>query len=322
MSERSKILVTGSTGFVGRRLCTVLREHGFEVREAVRHARANVTERDVIAVGEIGNQTDWRRAAEGVTGVIHLAGRAHVMRENAADPLTVYRRVNVAGTARLAQQAAAAGVRRFVFVSSIKVNGESTRDRAFTEMDVPAPLDAYGVSKHEAEAELKRIGRETGMEVVIVRPTLVYGPGVKGNFLSMMRWVRRGLPLPLALCDNRRSLIGLDNLSDLLLRCTIDSRAAGHTFIAADGEDLSTPELIRRLAHALNVRARLFPVPAAWLRFATHTAGRPGIYERLCGSLQVDIQHARQVLGWVPPRSVDQELSRTARWFQTEMKRR
>ena len=322
MSERNEILVTGSTGFVGQRLCTVLREHGLAVREAVRRSAASTYGRVLAPVGEIDERTDWRRAVEGAIGVIHLAGRAHVMREEAADPLAVYRRINVAGTARLAQQAAAAGVQRFVFASSIKVNGEATSGRVFTETDAPAPLDAYGISKHEAEAELKRIGRETGMEIVVVRPTLVYGPGVKGNFLSLLRWVRRGLPLPLARCDNRRSLVGLDNLVDLLRRCATDARAAGHTFLAGDGEDLSTPELIRRLSRALGVRARLLPVPAAWLRFAARSVGRPGIYDRLCGSLQVDIGHARQVLGWTPPVSVDEQLARTARWFEAELKQR
>lgn len=321
MSDKNKVLVTGSTGFVGRRLCEHLRERGLVVCEVVRHAPTTSGGHEIVAVGEIDGQTDWRQAVEGVSSVIHLAGRAHVMRENHTDPLAVYRRLNVAGTVRLAQQAATAGVRRFVFVSSIKVNGEATSGRAFTEGDSPAPLDAYGISKHEAELELKRVGRETGMEIVVVRPTLVYGPGVKGNFLSLMQWVRRGLPLPLARCDNRRSLVGLENLVDLLRHCATHPRAAGQTFLAGDGEDISTPELVRRLARALGVKPRLLPVPVSWLLFVARVAKRPSYYERLCGSLQIDIRHARQVLGWTPPSSMEEELARTAKWFEKESKR-
>lgn len=320
MPDAASILVTGSTGFVGQRLCAVLRETGLAVREAVRRAPPVAASHEAAVVGEIDERTDWRRAVENVTSVIHLAGRAHVMHDDQADPLAAYRRVNVAGTTRLAQAAAAAGVRRFVFVSSIKVNGEATTGEPFHETDVPAPLDAYGVSKHEAEEALKRIGRETGMEIVVVRPTLVYGPGVKGNFLSLLRWVRRGLPLPLGRCDNRRSLVGLDNLVDLLRRCATDARAAGHTFLAADGEDLSTPELVRRLARVLGMKPRLLPVPVSWLRLAARVAGRPGVYDRLCGSLQVDIGHAHRVLGWTPPVTVDEGLAQTARWFVGEAK--
>lgn len=315
MAETQRILVTGSTGFVGQRLCAVLREQGVVVREAVRRAGVAGAGREVVVVGEIDDQTDWLRGVEGVTSIVHLAGRSHVMYEGEANPLAAYRRVNVAGTVRLAQQAAAAGVQRLVFVSSIKVNGEATTGRPFSETDSPAPLDPYGVSKHEAEQELMRISRETGMETVVVRPSLVYGPGVKGNFLNLLRWVHRGLPLPLSLCNNRRSLTGLDNLVDLLRLSATDARAAGHTFLASDGVDLSTPDLIRNLARALGVKPRLFPVPLAWLRFATRAAGRPGIYERLCGSLQVDIGNAKRILGWTPKVSIDDELTMTADWF-------
>ncbi len=315
MADARRILVTGSTGFVGRRLCSALREQGLDVREAVRRSPAVNAGLDVVAVGAIDGQTDWRRAVEETGSVIHLAGRAHVMREDEADPLAVYRRVNVAGTVRLARQAAAAGVRRFVFVSSVKVNGEATTGRPFTEADVPAPLDAYGVSKHEAEEELKDIGRESGMEIAVVRPTLVYGPDVKGNFLSLLHWLRRGLPLPFACCDNRRSFTGLTNLVDLLIQCVLHPAAANETFLAADGEDLSTPELLRRMARALGRKARLLPFPPAMLRVAAGVVGRPGVYERLCGSLRVDASKARELLGWRPPLTVDEELARTARWF-------
>lgn len=315
MSEVHKILVTGATGFVGQRLSRVLRENGLAVREAVRCTSATAADREIATIGEIDGQTDWRSAVEGVNCVIHLAGRAHVMHENLTDPLAVYRRVNVTGTARLARAAAVAGVQRFVFVSSIKVNGEATTNRMFTEVDVPMPLDAYGISKQEAEGELRDIGREFGMEIVVVRPPLVYGPGVKGNFLSMMRWVRSGLPLPLSRCTNRRSFVGLTNFVDLLVQCTTHRAAADETFLVADGEDLSMVVLVQRLARALGRTARLLPLPPSWLRFGARLVGREAIYERLCGSLQVDSGKARRVLGWAPPLSVDEELENTARWF-------
>lgn len=321
MNVGSRILVTGPTGFIGQRLCESLTGCGFGVRAAVRRSGDGAAVRlpgaqpDVAAVGDIHETTDWSWALAGITEVVHLAGRAHVMRERLGDPLVVYRRVNVAGTLRLAEAAVAAGVRRFVFVSSIKVNGEATLERPFRETDLPAPLDAYGISKHEAEEALKRIGREAGMEIVVVRPALVYGPGVKGNFLSLLRWMRRGLPLPLARCDNRRSFVGLTNLVDLLIQCVLHPAAANETFLAADGEDLSTPELLRRLARALGRKAWLLPFPPAMLRIAAGIAGRPGLYERLCGSLQVDASKARELLGWRPPSTVDEELARTANWF-------
>jgi nucleoside-diphosphate-sugar epimerase len=288
------------------------------VREAVRCAPTTDARREIVNVGEINGRTDWQRAIEGVNGVIHLAGRAHILREDQTDPFAAYRCVNMEGTLRLAQQAAAAGVRRLVFVSSIVVNGSRTAGRPFTELDTPHPHNPYSMTKHMAEVELRRIGQETGMEIVLVRPPLVYGPGAKGNFLTLLRWVHRGLPLPLGRCDNRRSLIGLENLVDLLWRCATDPRAAGQTFLAGDGEDLSTPDLICRLANALGVKPRLLPVPVSWLLLAARVARRPNDYERLCGSLQVDISHAQQVLGWTPPSSIEEELARTARWFEKE----
>lgn len=315
MSDVHKILVTGSTGFVGQRLCAVLAQSGVAVREAVRVTREASNTREMVTIGEIDELTDWRRAVEGVSVVIHLAGRAHVMREEQPDSLAVYRRVNVMGTVRLAQEAASAGVRRFVFVSTIKVNGEATTDLPFTEENIPAPTDAYSVSKHEAEVALRHIGRTTGMKIVVVRPPLVYGPGVKGNFPSLMRWVWRGLPLPFARCDNHRSFVGLTNLVDLLVKCAFHPAAAGETFFAADGEDLSTAELVRRVALAFGRPVRLLPVPESWLRVVAQLVGRAEMYERLCGSLQVDNGKARRVLGWSPPLSLDEELAHTVRWF-------
>ena len=234
------------------------------------------------------------------------------MKELAVDPLTVYRQVNVEGTAHLARQAAAAGVRRFVFVSSIKVNGEFTNmGKPFTADDGPAPEDPYGISKHEAEQLLRQIAAETGMEVVIIRPPLVYGPGVKANFMAMMRWLDRGVPLPLAaITENRRSLVALDNLVDLIVTCIEHPSAANQTFLVADGEDVSTAELLQRMARAMNRKARLLPVPVWMLEQAAVLLGKRDVARRLCGSLQLDTTHTRQRLGWVPPIDLDEGLRR------------
>ena len=267
-------------------------------------------------MGSIDGHTDWGAALDGVTTVIHLAARVHVTRDTAADPLAEFRRVNVAGTERLALQAAARGVRRLVYVSSIKVNGERTDGRPFGDSDMPRPEGAYAQSKLEAEHVLRGIAARTGLDVVIVRPPLVYGPGVKGNFLSLLRLVDSGLPLPFARCDNRRSLIGVTNLADLLAECALHPAAAGEIFLAADGEDLSTPGLVRRVAGALGRRARLLPVPVSWLGGAARLLGRAALYERLCGSLQVDAGKAGRVLGWRPRLTVDDELTATARWYR------
>ena len=256
--------------------------------------------------------TDWSAALAGCDTVIHLAARVHVMRDGSQDPLDEYRKVNVAGTMRLAESAATAGVKRLVLVSSIKVNGERTLPgRAFTEMDAPAPLDPYGISKAEAEAELLALAATGRMQVVVIRPPLVYGPGVKANFLSMARWLARGIPLPLgAVRDNRRSLVGLDNLVDLILTCMRHPAAANQVFLAGDGEDLSTAALLHRTAAALGVRARLIPVPVPVLVAGGRLLGRGDAVRRLCGSLQVDISKARGVLGWAPPVAVDEGLRR------------
>jgi UDP-glucose 4-epimerase len=244
---------------------------------------------------------------------MHCAARVHVMAESVADPLAEFRRVNVQGTLNLARQAAAAGVRRFVFVSSIKVNGEATQlGRPFMADDAPAPLDAYGVSKMEAEQGLLETARQTGMEVVIIRPPLVYGPGVKANFAAMMRWLRCGVPLPLGAIHNQRSLVALDNLVDLIVTCLTHPAAANQTFLVSDGEDVSTTELLRRMGQALGRPARLIPVPVSWLKLAATLVGKPDVAQRLCGSLQVDIEKTRRLLVWTPPISLDEGLRRAA----------
>jgi UDP-glucose 4-epimerase len=249
----------------------------------------------------------------GITTVVHLAARVHVMRDTEAYPLAAFRVVNVVETLSLARQAAAAGVRRFVFISSVKVNGETTQPgHPFTADDAPAPLDPYGISKMEAEQGLRQIAAETGMEVVIIRPPLVYGPGVKANFSAMMRWLQRGVPLPLGAIDNQRSLVALDNLVDLIITCISHPAAANQTFLVSDGEDVSTSELLRRMGRAMGRPARLLPVPAGLLKLAATLAGRRDMAQRLCGSLQVDIEKTRQLLGWSPPLTLDQGLKKAA----------
>jgi nucleoside-diphosphate-sugar epimerase len=302
------ICVTGATGFVGTALCDDLVARGFVVRGAVRelHSVPPVIYDEYVSIGNLGATTDWSSVLVGIDCVIHCAARAHVMRETESDALVAYRSVNVAGTRRLAEQAAAAGVRRLVYLSSIKVNGEQTALAApFLFSDASAPEDPYGISKWEAEQALFEVASKTGLEVVVVRPPLVYGPGVKGNFLRLLRWVARGVPLPLDAVQNQRSLVGMDNLVDLLIRCIDHPAAAGQTFLVSDGQDLSTPELIRLLARAMDKSPRLIPVPVPLLRLAGRTTGKAAEVDRLVGSLQIDSSHTREMLGWNPPVSVE-----------------
>lgn len=310
------ILVTGGSGFVGFALLQALAARSpAQVVAAVRRVDARLPDgvRRVVAA-ELSGQTDWSAALRGVDVVVHAAARVHVMRDAAADPLAEFRRVNVDGTLGLARQAARSGVRRFVFVSSIKVNGEvSAPGRPFCAIDPAAPVDAYGVSKHEAEVGLRCLAEQTGMEVVIVRPPLVYGPGVRGNFLQLMRWVRMGIPLPLGWVDNRRSLLALDNLVDFLSLCAQHPAAADTTFLISDGEDVSTPQLLRQLGKALDKPVRLFGVPSPMLRIGAGLVGQGAALQRLCGTLQVDGALARERLGWRPPIDFDEGLRRTTR---------
>lgn len=305
-----RVLVTGANGFVGRAVMRRLSADGaWRIRGAVRGDATLPAEVERIAVGTIGRDTDWAAAVAGTNAVVHLAARVHVMRDNAADPREAFREVNLRGTLGLARAAAAAGVSRFVFVSSIKVNGEAGR---FTEADVPAPVDPYGMSKLEAETGLRQLAAETGMEVVVVRPPIVYGPGVKANFDALLRAVRRGVPLPLRSIDNRRSMVAVDNLGDFLTVCLKHPAAANETFLVSDGDDLSTPELIRRMARAMNVSPRLIPVPEAMLRIVGVATGKTAVIERLLGSLQLDIAKARRVVAWNPPLTVEEGLRRAA----------
>ncbi len=306
-----RVLVTGASGFVGGAVAARLVNAGVVVRAGVRRRDAVLPSRvEPVIVGPLGPDTDWRPALQGVEAVVHAAARVHVMRERAQDPLGEFRRDNVAGSIALARQAIDAGVRRMVFISSIKVNGESTGGRSpYRATDVPAPADAYGISKHEAEEGLRRLCLGSPIELVIIRPVLVYGPGVKGNFRAMFRWLRLGVPLPLAAVDNRRSFVGLSNLVDLIVTTLHHPAAPGHVFLASDGEDLSTPDLLRRIGLLLGSPARLFPAPVPLINLAAGLIGRRGEAQRLCGSLQVDISEARATLGWCPPVTVQDSLA-------------
>jgi len=307
------VLVTGANGFIGRALCGVLAASGRRVRKAVRMPVPGLP--DAVAVGDIGPDTDWRAALKGVRGVVHLAARTHVLRETATDPLAAYRKINVSGTERLARSATAGGIRRLVFVSSVKVSGERTEERPFTEDGAPRPEDAYGVSKWEAEQALSRIAAETGLEVVALRPPLVYGPGVNGNFLRIMNLVARGVPLPLGAVDNRRSLIYTGNLAGAIVKALDAPQAAGRTYLVSDGEDVSTPDLVRGLARALGVKPRLLSLPLSALDLGARLAGRRAEFVRLTSSLQVDSSRIRRELDWRPPFTLAQGLELTAKWY-------
>ncbi len=312
------ILITGAAGFVGKALVQRLIADD-ESRRLVVTVRKDwprwPEQVQAIANGNLNPSTDWSVALEGVSVVVHLAARVHVMHDTAGDPLTAFCAVNVVGTLNLARQAATAGVKRFVFISSIKVNGESTSSgKAFTELATPNPQDAYGQSKHEAEQVLRQLRADTGMEVVIIRPPLVYGPGVKANFAALMRAVQRGWPLPLGAIHNKRSLVALDNLVDFIVTCITHPQAANQTFLVSDGQDLSTTELVRGMAQAAGLPARLLPVPAWALQLAASASGKGAAVQRLCGNLQVDITKARTLLGWGPPVSVNEGLRRAMSW--------
>lgn len=311
-----RALVTGATGFVGGALVRQLGAVGWDVRAALRRPRG-AADRDDVVVGDIGSTTEWADALAGVDAVIHLAARVHVMRDAALDPLAAYRETNTFGTLRLAEAAARAGVRRFVFLSSIKVNGESTPvDRPFVEADAPAPIDGYGISKAEAEQGLLRLAQCGSLEPVVLRPPLVYGPGVGANFLRLLRLVDRGLPLPFAAIANRRSMIYVDNLAAAIVAALHAPALGGRVFLVADDRAVATPELLRLLATALGRPSRLWPCPLPVLRGLARLAGRVGEIERLTGSLAVDAGAFCAAAGWCPPYSIEEGLARTVRWYR------
>lgn len=313
-----RVLLTGASGFVGSAVqARLLTDPQFAVRAVYRQLPPQSSPRlEVCQVSGLEPDTDWQVPLEGVDVVIHCAARVHVMNEREADPLAAFRRANVQGTLRLAEQAAQSGVRRFIYLSSIKVNGEGTPPgRPYTADDQPAPLDPYGVSKLEAERALQALAAKTGMDVVIIRPVLVYGPGVKANFRSMMGWLNKGVPLPLGAITNKRSLVALDNLVDLIVTCLHHPAAANQVFLVSDDEDLSTSDLLRRMARALGRPARLLPLPMWLLSGTAQLLGKKALSQRLCGSLQVDIGKTKALLEWTPAISVDGALAKTAKDF-------
>ncbi len=311
-----RVLVTGASGFVGRALCPALARRGWQVRAALR-SQARLPEGcEPCILGDIGPGTDWTEALEGVDAVAHLAARVHVMRDRAEDPLAAFRRTNVEGTLRLARAAARAGVGRFMFLSSVKALGGANPNGPLTDASPPHPEDPYGISKCEAEAGLRQIASQLQLEVVILRPPMVYGPGVKGNFRALLKLVDRRVPLPLKAVANRRSLLGLGNLIDAIGLGLSHPAAPGGAFLLCDGEDLSTAELVRRLGTALGRRTALFPVPASLLKLGAGCVGRAAEARRLLGSLTVDDRPIRRELGWNPPFTVDEGLAETAAWFR------
>jgi UDP-N-acetyl-alpha-D-quinovosamine dehydrogenase len=355
----TNILVTGANGFIGQALCKKLIAENWQVRGTVRSTSYNpelLRGFDVFRTESVGPNTDWSEALLGADCVVHLSARVHMMAIDTHDPLTKFREINVAGTERLARQSALANVRRFIYMSSVKVNGESTdtgrqklaqplganaqfdqkrnfgkpsfirevRDQedkfkgAYFEKDIPEPQDPYGISKWEAEQVLQDIAEATGLEVVVLRPPLVYGPWVKANFLRLLKVVDQGIPLPFASVNNRRSLIYLGNLVDAILACIKSPRASGQTYLVSDGEDVSTPELIRRISSAFGKPARLFPFPPVMLKMAGIITGKSVAMDRLLCSLAVDCSKIRRELDWEPPFTMEQGLRETAVWYNKQ----
>jgi len=310
------LLVTGANGFVGKALSTKAFEEGFLVKALTRKSYDFPVGIENHICEDLSNPLMLAPVLQGIDVVIHLAARVHVMKESLGDALGAYRAINVAATLALAKAAVAAGVKRFVYLSSIKVNGEETlTGKPFSADDRPAPLDPYGVSKMEAENALLELGRITGMEIVIIRPPLIYGPGVRANFAAMMHWIARGFPLPLGAIKNQRSLVGIGNLISLLLLSATHPAAPNQIFLVSDDEDVSLPTLLRKMAAALNLPIRLIPIPTFLIKLGAGILGKSNVAQRLCGSLQLDITKTKQVLGWSPPYTLDQGLAQAANWY-------
>lgn len=309
----NKILITGSTGFVGSHLLQMALAQNREVICPIRASKNATLHSWASQIQNIDRQTDWQPHLNNVNTVIHCAARVHVMNDTATDPLTAFREVNLHGSLRLAEQAAAAGVRQFIYLSSVKVNGEMTIDgQAFSENDPPLASDPYGISKQEAEAALLELGQRSGMAITIIRPPLVYGKGVAANFLSLLIWVKKQVPLPLGSIHNQRSFVFVKNLCDFILHCVQDPRAFNQIFLVSDGKDLSTTELLQEAAKALEVPSRLLPFPVSLMTFAAKLIGKKNITDRLCQSLLVDCQKAQKQMMWTPPYTIQQGLRESA----------
>jgi nucleoside-diphosphate-sugar epimerase len=313
------VVVSGASGFVGRAVSSAIIERGGAVIGLVRRPQtaSRGVQECVLAADNFADVEERWPQDRRYDAVIHLAARVHLMQDNAIDPLAAYRETNVAGTLRIARAAHAAGVRRLVFVSSVKALADSDPGRPLRESDEPAPTDPYGISKLEAERALLAYGRQTGLEIVIVRPPLVYGPGVRANFLQLMRAIAAGIPLPLGAIAARRSLVFVENLASALIECATNPRAVNETFHVADSRDLSVTELAQTLAEQLNAPRRLVPVPASWLQLAGRLTGRSPQVERLIGNLRLDSTRLRQVLSWQPPCTIEQGLAETAAWYRS-----
>jgi UDP-glucose 4-epimerase len=310
------LLITGANGFVGQALCLEAADEGFPVITLTRKPLKSSNFLESIVLDDFSKSDSIRSNLEKVQVVIHLAARVHVMNEFTDYPLNEYRKVNVENTLAIAKAAATSGVKRFIYLSSVKVNGEETfLGKPFAADDVPAPQDPYGISKLEAETALLSLGKQTGMDVVIIRPPLVYGPGVGANFAAMMRGVLLGIPLPLGSISNQRSMVALGNLIDLILLCTTHPAAANQVFLVSDGDDISLPQLLRKMATALGAPSRIFPFPISLIWLGSKLLGRQNVAQRLCSSLQLDIAKTKELLGWIPPVSVDQGLLEAAQWY-------
>jgi nucleoside-diphosphate-sugar epimerase len=315
-----RILVTGASGFVGRTLCAHLIRKGWQVNAAIRTAQIEPLPAGIVIhrIADIGPNADWSDAVAGVNAVVHLAARVHVMHETAMQGLELYRHVNTEGTALLARIAARAGVERFIYLSTIKVNGERSTSAPFTETDTPNPVDAYGISKMEAEQRLADISHETGISTVIFRPPLIYGPGVKGNFLRLMQIIRRRIPLPLGSINNARSMLGVDNMVSAIDTALSIARPISGTFLLSDDHDLSTPELIRHISTAMNLAPLMFPCPPAVLLATARIAGKGGEASRMLESLRIDCTKIKKELQWNPPITVDTGIAAAVRWYERQ----
>lgn len=307
-----KVLITGANGFVGSALVEAMVMQNMNPVAAIRKNPNDISDSvECFEVGDLSPRQDWSLPLKNIDSLVHCAAKVHVMENESAEAMDIYRRVNTDSTLNLARQAAKAGLKRFVFLSTIKANGESTNGRVpFSEKDDCQPSDPYAISKYEAETGLMEIAKKTGMEVVIIRPPLVYGPGVKGNLASMMRWVKKGIPLPLGAIKNQRSLIALDNLVEFISLCLKHPKAKNEIFLVSDGEDVSTTQLVKKLAHAHGKKARLMPVPVNLIKTATGLLGKNDVVERLFGSLQVNCTKAQEVLDWKASVTMDEQLKK------------